>query len=76
MTVVQIGNDQIDLSPLVQEAIVDRVADYNTARPHSSLADHAPTAYAADLAATSHHAGATDTLRVLAGCSLAPKGEP
>ena len=39
-----------------RQAITEWVADYNQARPHSSLGYQTPAAFAARLAATGHHA--------------------
>ena len=39
-----------------RQAITERVADYNQARPHSSLGYQTPAAFAARLTATGHHA--------------------
>lgn len=40
----------------VREAVAEWAADYNTRRPHSSLAYETPAAYAAKFAATGWHA--------------------
>jgi putative transposase len=48
--------------------------DYNTARPHSSLAYQTPAAYAADLTATSAQLRNPDQLRRSPVAHIAPQG--
>jgi transposase InsO family protein len=53
-----------------REAITAWMEDYNTARPHSSLAYETPAAYAAKFAATGWHA------RPLGGSASQPVAQP
>jgi putative transposase len=43
-----------------RQVIAEWVTDYNTGRPHSSLAYRTPAAFAAQLTATGHHAALPD----------------
>ena len=57
-----------------RQMIAAWVADYNTARPHSSLGYKTPAAYADHLTATGHRAALPRRLRALSGCSHRAKG--
>ena len=53
-----------------RQAISEWAADYNTGRPHSSLAYQTPAAFAAQLTATGHHAALPD------GSACRPVAQP
>jgi putative transposase len=57
-----------------RQAITEWVADFNQARPHSSLGYQTPAAFAARLTATGHHATLPAGFRVPACCSTRPRG--
>jgi transposase InsO family protein len=57
-----------------RQKICDWVADYNTARPHSSLGYKTPAAYAASLTATGDRLRNHDQLRRSPVAQTAPQG--
>jgi putative transposase len=57
-----------------RQTIAFGVADYNTTRPHSSLGDKTPAAYADHLTATGHRAALHDGSARCPVAHTAPKG--